>query len=79
MIPWHVARICRISLLTVVENTMGCRPVAVWPSMVPTTERACLAVVMNGILMRSKLFTGNCVSNVLPSVSAVMPVLSERK
>ena len=45
----------------------------------PTTVLACSTVVMKGTVMRSKWFAGNCVSKVLPSVSAVMPVLSERK
>ena len=69
MMPLHVARVCRMSLLTAVEKTIGCRPVAARPSMIFTTDRACSAVVMKGIVIRSKLFSGNCVSKVLPSVS----------
>ena len=79
MIPWHVASAWRISLLTAVEKTIGRRPVAASLSMVPTTVLACSTVVMKGTVMRSKLLAGNCVNKVLPSVSAVMPVLSERK
>ena len=79
MIPRHVDSVCRISLLTAVEKTSGAGPVAAALSMIPTTDRAWSTVVMKGMVMRSKLFPGNCVSNVLPSVSAVMPVLSERK
>lgn len=80
MIPLHVARTLRISLLTAVEKTIGRSPDSASVSMVPATALACSTVVMKGgTVIRSKLFAGNCVNKVLPSVSAVMPVLSERK
>ena len=79
MIPWQVPRVWRMSAPTAVENTIGCRPVAARLSITLTTARACSTVVMKGTVMRSNSFAGNCVSRVLPSVSAVMPVLSERK
>ena len=79
MIPLQVPRVWRMSLLTAVEKTIGCRPVAARLSIALTTVLAWSTVVMKGIVMRSNSFSGNCVSKVLPSVSAVMPVLSERK
>ncbi|MCY1248633.1 hypothetical protein D9M72_620820 [compost metagenome] len=68
-----------MSLLTAVEKTTGRGPVAARSSMVRTTVLACSTVVMKGTVIRSKLLAGNWVNSVLPSVSAVMPVLSERK
>ena len=79
MMPLHVVRALRISLLTAVEKTIGRGPLAASLSMVSITVLACSTVVMKGTVMRSKLLPGNCVNKVFPSVSAVMPVLSERK
>ena len=44
-----------------------------------TTSRASSTVEMNGISVRSKRTSGNWISRALPIVSALMPVLSDRK
>ena len=49
------------------------------PTVEAMLEMESPAVVMKGTVTRSKLFAGNWVSRVFPSVYAVMPVLSERK
>ena len=48
-------------------------------SKTPTTRRASSTVEMNGINRRSKIRSGNWMSSALPMVSALMPVLSDRK
>ena len=48
-------------------------------SRLATTSRASSTVEMKGITRRSKRVSGNWISRALPIVSALMPVLSERK
>src|SRR6478752_4228355 len=70
----------RTSLLAAVVNTSGVRGlVSSASSSLATTSRASATEAMNGIRVRSKRSPGNWISSALPIVSALMPVLSERK
>ena len=69
----------RISGTAVVENTRGVAGPAIASSRMATTRRASSTVVMNGIRCRSNRRSGNWISSALPIVSALMPVLSDRK
>jgi hypothetical protein len=69
----------RISETAVVENASGVTGPAIALSRTSTTRRASSTVVMNGISRRSNRSSGNWISSALPMVSALMPVLSDRK
>src|SRR6478735_1200382 len=70
----------RTSSLAAVATTRGVRGlVSSTASSRATTSRASSIEEMNGISVRSKRTSGNWISNALPMVSALMPVLSERK
>ena len=69
----------RTSSLTVVENTSGRGPVLATKLMYSTVLCAFSTVLMKGKVIFLNSTPSNCVSTVLPSVSAVMPVPSERK
>ena len=70
---------CRISVTAVVEKASGVTGPSAASSRIATTRRASSTVVMNGISRRSNRRSGNWISSALPIVSALMPVLSERK
>lgn len=63
----------------IVENTMGARPAASAAAIVCTTVAAASAVSTKGIVWRSNRKPGKFANRALPSVSEVMPVLSETK
>ena len=70
----------RTSSLAAVANTSGVRVLSSSAaSSLATTSRASSTEEMNGIRVRSKETSGNWISSALPMVSALMPVLSERK
>ena len=69
----------RISVTAVVEKASGVTGPSMAASRVATTLRASSTVVMKGISRRSKRSSGNWISRALPMVSALMPVLSDRK
>ncbi len=69
----------RTSSTAAVVNTSGTTGPSISPSSICTTRRASSTVEMNGIRVRSKRRSGNWMSRALPIVSALMPVLSERK
>ena len=69
----------RTSSTAAVLNTRGATGPSMAASSWATTSRACSTVAMNGIRVRSKRTSGNWMSNALPMVSALMPVLSDRK
>src|SRR6478735_732033 len=70
----------RTSSLAAVVNTSGVRGlVSSASSSRATTSRASATEAMNGIRVRSKRSPGNWMSSAFPMVSALMPVLSERK
>ena len=69
----------RISVTAVVEKASGVTGPAAASSRISTTLRASSTVEMNGISRRSNRRSGNWISSALPIVSALMPVLSERK
>jgi hypothetical protein len=77
------ARVLASSARTVssaaVVNTSGVTGPSIASSRMATTRRASSTVVMNGNGDRSKRVSGNWISSALPIVSALMPVLSERK
>ena len=62
-----------------VEKASGVTGPAAAASRIATTLRASSTVEMNGISRRSNRRSGNWISSALPMVSALMPVLSERK
>ena len=69
----------RISLMAVVENANGVTGPSIAASRTPTTLSASSTVVMNGINRRSKRRSGNWMSSAFPIVSALIPVLSDKK
>ena len=69
----------RISVSAVVEKANGVTGPAAAASRIATTFRASSTEEMNGISRRSKCRSGNWISSALPMVSALIPVLSERK
>ena len=69
----------RISVSAVVEKANGVTGPAAAASRISTTFRASSIEEMNGISRRSKCRSGNWISSALPMVSALIPVLSERK
>ena len=70
----------RTSSLAAVVKTSGVRGLVSSASSIrATTSRASATEAMNGIRVRSKRRPGNWISSALPIVSALMPVLSERK
>ena len=69
----------RTSSTAAVVKTRGVTGPSITSSSMATTLSACCTVVMNGIRVRSKIRSGNWMSSALPIVSALMPVLSERK
>ena len=62
-----------------VEKANGVTGPSIAASKMSTTRRASSTVVMNGISRRSKRSSGNWMSRAFPIVSALIPVLSERK
>ena len=62
-----------------VENASGVTGPSIAASRIATTRRASSTVEMNGISRRSNRRSGNWISSALPIVSALIPVLSERK
>src|SRR3954469_15392065 len=69
----------RTSSTAAVVNTSGVTGPDIASSSWATTSRAISTVEMNGISVRSKCTSGNWMSSALPIVSALMPVLSDRK
>src|SRR4029450_363732 len=69
----------RTSSTAVVEKAKGVTGPAAAASKIATTRRASSTVEMKGMRRRSNRRLGNWISRALPIVSAVMPVLSERK
>ena len=70
----------RTSSLAAVAKTSGVRALlSSTASSRATTSRASSIEEMNGIRVRSKRTSGNWMSRALPIVSALMPVLSDRK
>jgi hypothetical protein len=69
----------RTSSTAAVVNTSGATGPSIAASSWATTSRACSTVEMNGISVRSKRTSGNWMSSALPIVSALIPVLSDRK
>ncbi len=62
-----------------VVKTSGVTGPSMASSRIATTRRASSTVVMNGNSVRSNRASGNWMSRALPIVSALMPVLSDRK
>ena len=69
----------RTSVTAVVEKASGVTGPAAARSRMATTFRASSTEEMNGISRRSNRRSGNWISSALPIVSALMPVLSDRK
>jgi hypothetical protein len=69
----------RTSSTAAVVNTSGGTGPSIASSSWATTSRAISTVEMKGISVRSKCTSGNWMSSALPIVSALMPVLSDRK
>src|SRR4051812_5024403 len=69
----------RISVTAVVENASGVTGPSIARSRTATTRRASSTEVMKGNNRRSKCRSGNWISRALPIVSALIPVLSDRK
>ena len=69
----------RMSVSAVVEKASGVTGPAAALSRISTTRRASAIVEMNGISRRSKRRSGNWISSAFPIVSALIPVLSDRK
>ena len=74
-----VCRTSRISSVAAVVKAIGVIGPSAARSSTSTTRRASSGVVMNGISRRSNRSCGNWMSSAFPIVSALMPVLSERK
>ena len=70
---------CRISSLTTVVKAIGVTGPSAARSSTSTTRCASSIVEMNGISRRSNRSCGNWISSALPIVSALIPVLLERK
>ena len=70
---------CRTSSSAAVENTSGITGPAATSSSMAAISRAWSTPAMNGMVLRSNVRSGNCSSSALPIVSALMPVLSDRK
>ena len=74
-----VCRTSRISSVAAVVKAIGVIGPSAARSSTSTTRRASSGVEMNGISRRSNRSCGNWMSSAFPIVSALMPVLSERK
>src|SRR5215207_9646192 len=70
---------CRTSSTAAVEKAKGVTGPAAAVSKTFTTRRASSIVEMNGMRRRSNRRSGNWIRSAFPMVSAVIPVLSERK
>ena len=69
----------RISSVAAVVNAITVSGPSATASSVATTLRAISGETMNGMRRRSNRSWGNWMSRALPMVSALIPVLSERK
>ena len=75
---WY-ARARRTSSSAVVEKAKGVAGPSAAASKIATTRRASSTEEINGMRRRSNRRSGNWISRALPIVSALIPVLSERK
>ena len=75
----EVCSTSRTSSVAAVVNASGVTGPSIAASRTATTLRASSAVAMNGMSRRSNRRSGNWISSALPIVSALIPVLSDRK